>query len=532
MENHEEILDALNDFEKKRGEEIPPLLDQFLNQVARTGETLFPWSQLKPLLVTKLEQVMHQFNQEFPLDHLPLFPNVENVKFEEMRMRIITALERFHGAPFTIQRLCELVTDPTRHYKRCDKFLRGIEKNVMVVSTVDPFGRKVVCENKNMVNGLDMNGHSLSKVEQTFSSLPNPPVPSWMTEYIKQPEQHELAADSTNMIKPECELAGDMTTHDQEKTNGENRTDIDRLGQAPVVCEVYEQQEKPTQSQLTSDEIEKLHQESLTTQSVETIKTEVSDSINSEIPLSLRTDDSSMETVTIPPVPTGVSAIDASPDQPVVPQCEADQSGETSRDTSSSDDKMIEPSSTPSENQISEDQSTVENIVETTEAKTEHESDQCVETVVSVESISDTSETCKQLEKNESDSPQTSQDQETAKSEHIFSAEQVSDNSQSQEVKSDQVVSSSDESVENCSTEKENVPNSEKNENNQASDQEKNNDNVEYDASKTVCVKMDCDVQKEEKVTTEDNSEEISIGEVSASSVADNEQIQQPMDED
>lgn len=30
--------------------------------------------------------------------------------------------------PFTIQRIAELVTQPKEHYKRTDKFLRGIEK--------------------------------------------------------------------------------------------------------------------------------------------------------------------------------------------------------------------------------------------------------------------------------------------------------------------------------------------------------------------------------------------------------------------
>ena len=34
----------------------------------------------------------------------------------------------FASAPFTLQRLCELITEPRKHYKKCDKFLRGVEK--------------------------------------------------------------------------------------------------------------------------------------------------------------------------------------------------------------------------------------------------------------------------------------------------------------------------------------------------------------------------------------------------------------------
>ena len=36
--------------------------------------------------------------------------------------------------PFTFQRLCELVTSPRKNYAKCEKFLRAIEKNLMVVS--------------------------------------------------------------------------------------------------------------------------------------------------------------------------------------------------------------------------------------------------------------------------------------------------------------------------------------------------------------------------------------------------------------
>ena len=38
---------------------------------------------------------------------------------------------------FTVQRLAELLTTPRRHYKRTDKFMRALEKNMLIVSTVE-----------------------------------------------------------------------------------------------------------------------------------------------------------------------------------------------------------------------------------------------------------------------------------------------------------------------------------------------------------------------------------------------------------
>lgn len=45
------------------------------------------------------------------------------------------------SAPFTIQRISELLLKPNNHYKQTEKFLRGLEKCVMVVTTVDPNGK-------------------------------------------------------------------------------------------------------------------------------------------------------------------------------------------------------------------------------------------------------------------------------------------------------------------------------------------------------------------------------------------------------
>ncbi|OWF35316.1 serine/threonine-protein phosphatase 4 regulatory subunit 2-A-like [Mizuhopecten yessoensis] len=245
MENQEDVLDALCCYEKKPTPDIPPVLDQYLRRVAKTGETLFPWQQLKILFIHKLDSVITQFNQDFPADHLQNCPNVENVKFEEMKKRVVCSLEEFQGAPFTIQRLCELVTEPKKHYKRTDKFLRGIEKNVLVVSTVDPFGRKIVSDSRPMMNGLDMNGYNGERPESKphFSTFPSP-------------SSHQTTWPSERVYSPELSKELSNPLHETEVSASPNfpRSDGEKVQPA---MERVEQQTEPqikSQENITSTE--------------------------------------------------------------------------------------------------------------------------------------------------------------------------------------------------------------------------------------------------------------------------------------
>lgn len=186
MDNKEEVLTALEDFGQKPSENVPQILEDYLRQVAKTGVTIFPWPKLQPLFEQSLDNAMREFHKRVPMEQLPSSPNVESVTFDTMRERLMAAVKTFTGAPFTIQRLCELVTSPGKHYKRTDKFLRGIEKNVLVVSTVDPFGRKIVNEATHMiVNGMESNNTITGKPDlaggpnpEKMSSPFMPPAPS------------------------------------------------------------------------------------------------------------------------------------------------------------------------------------------------------------------------------------------------------------------------------------------------------------------------------------------------------------------
>ncbi|XP_076304379.1 uncharacterized protein LOC143222183 isoform X2 [Tachypleus tridentatus] len=154
--NRESVLDELNKFEKKRPPNIPMPLEEFLRRIAKTGDIAFPWSKLKPLLRRKLENVMDDFYEAYPTEDLPPLPNVEGFHFDTMRKRLLDILDSFNSAPFTVQRLCELLTNPQKHYHRTDKFMRGLEKNILVVSTIQPTPQHWHTEANNsvMVNGI------------------------------------------------------------------------------------------------------------------------------------------------------------------------------------------------------------------------------------------------------------------------------------------------------------------------------------------------------------------------------------------
>ena len=102
----------------------------------------------------KQEKVIDGFNLSSNHDDLPAVPNVDQFSFKAVKEKVFQQLEQFNGIPFTVQRLCELLTNPKKHYKRIDKFMRALEKNMLVVSTIEPVA--VVKNNpplSNVMNG-------------------------------------------------------------------------------------------------------------------------------------------------------------------------------------------------------------------------------------------------------------------------------------------------------------------------------------------------------------------------------------------
>ncbi|XP_058826028.1 serine/threonine-protein phosphatase 4 regulatory subunit 2 [Topomyia yanbarensis] len=155
MENPEEVLQLLERFTKLKQKEIPRELDDYLGFVARTGDTVYRWAVVKQLIRTKLMHVITDFYDNTPsIADLPQCPNVDPFNYEQMRRMLIDRLDSFNSAPFTVQRICELITEPRKQYTRIDKFMRAVEKNILVVSTQEPGRRRYDSENGDSLDSI------------------------------------------------------------------------------------------------------------------------------------------------------------------------------------------------------------------------------------------------------------------------------------------------------------------------------------------------------------------------------------------
>ncbi|KAK5924032.1 hypothetical protein CgunFtcFv8_000946 [Champsocephalus gunnari] len=194
------LLEAFQEFEKKGKNETCPELEQFLGHVAKTGQPMISWSQFKTYFVFKLEKVMDDFHASTPEHRAPHNPNVDYVPFEEMKMRILKIVDGYHGIPFTIQRLCELLMDPKRNYTGTHKFLMGLEKNVMVVSSMYPASEKNGASSVNRMNGVMFPGNSSLYSDSRNVNGPDTPTP------LTRPKLSQASSLSSNGL-PDCTIS-------------------------------------------------------------------------------------------------------------------------------------------------------------------------------------------------------------------------------------------------------------------------------------------------------------------------------------
>lgn len=121
---------SLQEFSTRRdfeGEELSPVLTSIIKDVALSGTLRHEWSLVKKLLAVQLELVLRSYQSRYPD-----LREENGEKFEDILGNFKFSLDSFAQAPFTLQRLCELLMDPERHYKSLRKLTGAIDKVVNV----------------------------------------------------------------------------------------------------------------------------------------------------------------------------------------------------------------------------------------------------------------------------------------------------------------------------------------------------------------------------------------------------------------
>mmetsp|Transcript_39260 Transcript_39260/g.117337 ORF Transcript_39260/g.117337 Transcript_39260/m.117337 type:complete len:246 (+) Transcript_39260:86-823(+) len=109
-------------------------LEGIIRDVAQTGSVNgYPWDSLRWLLARKVEHVLGEFWRDVPDVSVQEGESFERTVVEPLTRSLLEP--RREGAPFTAQRLCELLTEPRLLYKSTRKYLYALQRAVLVTMT-------------------------------------------------------------------------------------------------------------------------------------------------------------------------------------------------------------------------------------------------------------------------------------------------------------------------------------------------------------------------------------------------------------
>lgn len=167
-----------------------------------------------------------------------------------MKAAFLERLDLFHAAPFTVQRICELLTDPRKQYSRIDKFMRAIEKNLLVVSTIEP-GRD--SDNNSSVDALEsaLNGDlSSESIEESDEMKIDDEEEN---EKNDDKELKDLEGDDAD-DESECKKKSDIVGEKKETTeNGIDEKTCDKMDETDCKKVISDENNKKSKDRCDVD---------------------------------------------------------------------------------------------------------------------------------------------------------------------------------------------------------------------------------------------------------------------------------------
>jgi len=90
-----------------------------------------------------LQEVLQRFHaktlesrkNDFNVEQAEIYKQEEE-EFQQRSQKFFQALSSYEDAPFTLQRLCELILTPEKTYSNTRKYLSALEKMVNITSTI------------------------------------------------------------------------------------------------------------------------------------------------------------------------------------------------------------------------------------------------------------------------------------------------------------------------------------------------------------------------------------------------------------
>ncbi|KAF9438774.1 hypothetical protein BGZ76_004850 [Entomortierella beljakovae] len=126
-------------------------------------------SNLEPLKESELT-VQANVDEDILNNGSPMVPVSKDTLLVETpegyHTRINALLDAFPSAPFTIQRICELLSNPTEHHTNVIKYLRAVEKVLMITSSVSEFSNPAY----NGVSALDEDNNNAQSSAKTTAN--------------------------------------------------------------------------------------------------------------------------------------------------------------------------------------------------------------------------------------------------------------------------------------------------------------------------------------------------------------------------
>ncbi|KAJ6546542.1 PPP4R2-domain-containing protein [Mycena vulgaris] len=176
-----------------------PEHDSILHDVA-SAETLSEWPQLREIIKYKINQNVDLFlsgpGRPAPPAHFPPLPTASGglklapfpphksvvpapvnymtpQEAAEMKDVVFALLDQFDSnPPFTIQRVCELCLHPKHNYNSVGKYLRAVEKSLLVTSTYDSFPPLTDNERDTTLRTMASIGSTSAPPTPLFSPIP------------------------------------------------------------------------------------------------------------------------------------------------------------------------------------------------------------------------------------------------------------------------------------------------------------------------------------------------------------------------